>query len=651
MSSYYNRLRLRRFSRLGSPTITVADPTGVVGTTISTTFSSHSASTIAWSVTGANAALFTIGASTLTLIDSSVAGTYAVTLVATNTESQKTTSCTVTFTVTAGASLPSLTLTVSALTAYIIQCTFTGNAAYVSYEAALNGDYGLGRIPLPVNKQIGTRTPLETYDVQVRGITSGGSFGPWSNTQTVTMPGDDTGVLPGTTAAMADSLVESIGINLHLNHSGVWSTAYSSGWLPRLKTCGIRYGRTSFGGSAQANSYIADLFTACGMKFLLVLHALTSGVYDTTKLNNWLNTAQNTIGANHIVGFDGPNEVNRGWNGINGSGSTVVASNWAGNTVSFMNTLKTNIRARSAFNSIPIGGPSIWGRSTTAIDNVLTYNGGLGWGPYVDSQPIHFYNGGRRPTVGGVPLDSNQNGNPNAEMTLEAIIADHARLVQSNPAKPTFIGEQGWDATSSWDPSYAASYNVVSEVAQSKFTGRAILENYVRGVDKTYIYAWLNNNDAGNWNGMYNQNKDTGSGFEAAGTGGPPYTYNVRSVMTNVENIISIMADPGVTFTPGALDYSFTGAGATSDLHHRLFQKRNGHFFLVVVYDAISWKRNGTVGDVANLTASATLNIPSIPSNVKYYTPYTGTSSTNLGSHATYSLTVPDHLMILEITP
>ena len=78
-----------------------------------------------------------------------------------------------------------------------------------------------------------------------------------------------------------------------------------------------------------------------------------------------------------------------------------------------------------------------------------------------------------------------------------------------------------------------------------------------------------------------------------------PWTpYRTRQLYTTIQRLIAIMADPGGSFTTDTLDYAFTGTGADGLLHHRLFQKRSGLFYLMVTHDGVSWKRSAPVGDL-----------------------------------------------------
>ena len=132
-------------------------------------------------LSGAQASLFDIIGTAVVLLDSSVAGIYEVTLGFIAANGIAAVPKPLIFTVNAAAPLPALTLNVYAVDAHTIQCEISFNALYTSHQAALNQIYASSSIiDLLPDDRITVEDAGAEYDVQVRGKTAAGTFGPWS---------------------------------------------------------------------------------------------------------------------------------------------------------------------------------------------------------------------------------------------------------------------------------------------------------------------------------------------------------------------------------------------------------------------------------------------------------------------------------------
>ena len=234
-------------------------------------------------------------------------------------------------------------------------------------------------------------------------------------------------------------------------------------WEPLIAGLGIRYYRTAYFNNASNLAYLSDFFTSYAIKYQLLMNPIEAGSYNTTTMTALLNLAESIIGTEKIDSFEGPNEINQDGR---------ISGDWAQKTVLFQQAFYEAVRARPAFDTVRIGGPSIWGRRTVDINEVLTKNAGLGWAPICDWQPVHNYTGGRKPTIGGAPLmKGGETGDPNAEVTLDFTLADHQRLA---PTKQLQMTEWGQSAA---DGAVAANAFITSEAAMSKYVSRGLLEN------------------------------------------------------------------------------------------------------------------------------------------------------------------------------
>lgn len=661
-----NKQKLQFTHKLPVITVASSNLTGSTGDTVETAYtvnSAHGAGEV--ELTGPNAGSFGDVGGKLRLLDSNTAGTYICYATVSDDDGFRAIPVQVTAVVSAGAGLPTLTLAASAFDAFTIQTTFTNNAAYTSYQAAINSDYN-GPKNLIANKRFGVLEDGASYDVQVRGVTSTNKLGPWSNLVNVKMPYSLTGVGSPLFARRAFDYIDSMGTNVHYsfqNAGSVWTPTYSATWIAFLQSLGIPHQRTSLSSSATAPSttYTNQLYASNGFKIMVTWNKMDGATPlrpTTSGLQALLDIMAVNIGVAKINCFELWNEINAakagkwagpGQGGSNPDGSLTKAEIAAVILPKVVEACDI-IRADHRFDNVPVIGPSIWGRSTTTIDAIVAASPS-GWDSRIDGQPIHIYTGARKPTVGGVPKDDSEGGG-STEVTLDFTIADHLRLVGGT--KPAWITEMGYDGQSAPLTGGPLSSGTVTKEAMAKYELRMYLENFTRNVKKTFQYALLNNDDGVTFHGLKNQNAS------------PPYTFNNRPVYDALLNKIALLADLGgtaATFTPTDINYTISGTGATNLLHHCLLQKSNGRWWLIVWLDEVSYNRSSTIDTsvvpnvpgFGNYAYTATINIQLDRSvtSVKQYTPYVNqTSSTLITSASLISgLVVPDHPLLLEITP
>jgi hypothetical protein len=370
-------------------------------------------------------------------------------------------------------------------------------------------------------------------------------------------------------------------------------------------------------------------------------------LYNTTTMQNLVNYAANTLGATKLIGFSGPNEVN------NGDGD-FFPYHWAERTRAFQQSFYTFVKTHPtlAIRSVPVGLFSFYGRQTVAMEEMIALGTCEGMCDFVE---LHNYTGARRPTEGGLPLSSGggDDGDPFASVPLSQTIAE---LQAVAPGKDVWCGEVGQDMQSSLAPAHGPAFNITSTTGASKYMSRTPLVYYLHDIKMTTFYAWLNN-WTDDFHGMLNNNKPVSQTAGSPANTGPPFTFNESMFGTTMMRQLGVMSDPGVDFATTPFAYEFTGAGATGDLLHFLFQKRNGKYFLMCHYNGNSWKRSSPVGDVAGLGAEVTLTFGSSVTNVKWWKPHASATATDLGAGQIFEFLtgelgpIPDYETILEITP
>ncbi|MEM8496074.1 MAG: hypothetical protein AAF663_11890 [Planctomycetota bacterium] len=184
----------------------------------------------------------------------------------------------------------------------------------------------------------------------------------------------------------------------------------------------------------------------------------------------------------------------------------------------------------------------------------------------------------------------------------------------------------------------------VSDVAAGKYTPRFLLENFRRGVERTYLYEF--------WSQRNNGLDDRQSHFGLIKYDGSrtPSFYGVRS-------LIDILGGGSDGFTPGSLNYSLSGD--TGGVQRALFQKSDGRFYLVLWQSDAVWNTNATPadppsGDLSNTSQRVTVNFHQDVDRVRRFADLSrvqggDADQTVEGPRGAISLDVPDEVVVLEI--
>lgn len=655
------------------PVITVgtANMTGAQGAVIETTCS----------VSGDNPILslrdgdqFTVTvAGKIRVIDASVARTVVDYVEAVDAIGNQAIPVKITAVITAGAGLPAITLSaLNAIDYQTIEAIHTTNAAYADYYIAIDLDFGNPK-KLSVAHRISVAVPGETYDCAVAGATAGLALGPWSNVLSVAVPDQPGTIDPGVPAKMADAFNRSMGQNglfVFQNASSPFGPTYWTAAQTGAPT-GVRgllagLGCVSWRGGISTAAHVKTMYqylSGLGHKFCVLVNPTTATGPDVSQIPSQLSLIKNIFGstnlATKLICVEGMNEVNnmQAW----GAGQTLAAI--AQKSHDFQAQLYAAVRADPAFANVPCLSFSDWGRSAKFMDAQLAYNP-RGQRDISDGKPFHGYNSGHKPSVFAFPNDETETGGAGEQPIVDAMFECRRSVLQQLPAYTTEVGYIHWQTAHTTQCSAAEtgatpSPFFVTELCKAKYISREYLEHWRVGVPFTFNFMILNNWNQRPFYGMLNQNKYIGGGGVAASPNantGPPYNYLDTTYYQTIKRIHAILADPGVDFTPTNLDYHFTGAAVTQDLHHALLQKRNGEFYLLAAWDYLeSYKRSAPIGEVADgtLKCDCTLQFDggANVASVTRYEPVYGTTTlvgTNIASAA---VRVKDSLMIWKITP
>lgn len=394
----------------------------------------------------------------------------------------------------------------------------------------------------------------------------------------------------GVQAAQADSLVQSASVQLHLGQGGIYDQ-FTTIVKPRLLELGIRHIRERMFNDAGTQAQQQDL-AANGIQMTAGCWPL-NGVY--TDASHCLAYA-NAYGPGVIDAFDGWNEVD------------LKLTSWETPWVQWQTAMWNAYGADPTWQSRPVLASSL-AAAPAAID---LFNAQGNQSARVDKGNMHPYPGGN-----AIPSTVNNSFIPNWNTLVGP--------------KRLWVTETGYHTCIPNCPNGTG----VSELAQAKYTGRIYFEYWNAGIERTNIYELM---DEGPANDMSTREDHWGL---------VRFDNTVKPSFTTVKSIIALLADPGVSFAAGKLDYHLTNALTTT--HTTLLQKRDGRFFLVIWQDLKTYDPNAEV-DITNANDALTLTLPS-SKPWKTYKPRLGTAVQTSGTGTSVALSVPDEVLIVEVGP
>jgi len=334
----------------------------------------------------------------------------------------------------------------------------------------------------------------------------------------------------GERARSADAFVDSIGLNIHL-HDG--DTPYGN--FPAvensLKTLGVRHVRDGLIDTKWLPYY--DRMNTLGRDGIKCIF-ITNPQQTTELLQSYPERMQDSF-----EGYEAPNEYD------NRHGS-----DWAATLNRFLPVLANAVRTNRRDSGFTIIGPSfIHAESYAAVSRSSQY---------FDYSNLHNYFAGRNPGTPG--WGANGYG---------ALAWDLAQVGKVWPRLPIVTTETGY-LNDLNDP------QGIPETVAGKYLPRLLLEQYAHGIRRTYIYELLD---------VVNASNTIHSRF---GLVHPD--FSPKPGYSAIQHLISILADPGPSFTPH--DLAFTLSGQLSNVHHLLFQKRDGTYLLTMWQEVPSYDVN-----------------------------------------------------------
>lgn len=395
-------------------------------------------------------------------------------------------------------------------------------------------------------------------------------------------------------ARMADGFVDSIGVNTHFGMGGTYTVTTGSPIQIKLRDSGIRHIRDTVNDAWTTG--ISNVYNAYGIKTLLC-----KGGYN---IISYLNDS-------YVEAAEGQNEPDGGGLSYNGVSDNASQLDFSG----------TRAYQFDLFAACPTAKPLIspapgWTKNASALAHMRFDK--IGFHPY---------------PLGGWP----GNGGLDSDHILDASLMTASGQSQ----RPLWATESGYhNAVSTTEP----VHRPVTETASGKYIPRLLAGYFNRGIERTYLYQ-----------------------FADTGTSSTSIEENFGLVRNNltekpaywaIKNLISLLNDQGNPFTPSALDYTLTTTA--TNLKRTLLQKRNGDFYLLLWQEAQSCDQTLRFDGQGNVIPVSNIYVPdvnvtvtfnrTVGSQVIYRDLDSGSCTTQNNSGQSLSLTVPDEVVLIQIT-
>ncbi len=396
-------------------------------------------------------------------------------------------------------------------------------------------------------------------------------------------------------ARPADSLVDTVGVNIHLHYTDTIYDRFDSLIKPRLLDLDVRHVRDgvyTYPGVNEDTFYYQRLRELAdeGIEFNLITQTLNTRGNNPTNYDlldevyQWSGQA--------ISAFEGVNEPDL--QGI---------SDWIGPTRQGQRQLYEKVNGDPLLRDIPVIGPSVV--TVEGRDRVGNLTA------YTDYGNIHNYWAGRPPETDG--------WGANGYGSLTWNLAEAQKVSGGDPVISTETG---------WQDGAHPTQPPLDEAVVARYLPRLFLTHFNAGLDRTFLYELVD--QGGEQFGLLN------------GDGSPKPAYR------SLKNFIDLFDDPGASFSPSQLSVGLSGQ--TENVDHTLLQKRDGTFYLAM------WIGESTApGETDIPDQRVTLTLPqSLRSTA---TVHTFLDSGNLSTDSLsiqegqLSLNVKDNLRVIELVP
>lgn len=177
-----------------------------------------------------------------------------------------------------------------------------------------------------------------------------------------------------------------------------------------------------------------------------------------------------------------------------------------------------------------------------------------------------------------------------------------------------------------------------SQKASGIYTPRLYMSYFMAGVKRTFIYELVNQRPVNNWNMTYDPEGNYGL---------LNYDFSEKASGAAVRRLTALLGGDTVgSFTPGKLAYKLEGD--TSGVQQLLMQKANGKFYLAIWRTDSVWDRTAR-RDLPIVNKPLTVKLEQGSANIKVYNINTSDTPTASSSSDNVALQLGPEVQIIEI--
>ncbi len=410
-------------------------------------------------------------------------------------------------------------------------------------------------------------------------------------------------------AIRADSIVDSVGVNIHLSYTDTAYDDFDEIVVPALRRLGVRHVRDGIE-DGECTSKRQQSLAAAGVRITgIVPYAVDS----VPSLIDCIRTQADVLEA-----VEGPNETDEFDEfEYNGQG-------FPDGTIAFMRDFYPAMKSDDQLGDIPVYQTTLAFPQNESDDGETRAEQLGDLSDFADFGNSHNYFSGGDPPGVGIPQD-------------------HLPFVEEiTPGKPYVSTEGGYSMGDSdgnkgeWGDDQSAPFD---EDIQSRYLTRYVLEMLRNGYSRSFVYELLDIDDP-QW-GLF---RDDGSPKPAADA-----IAAMLSVLSEGRWDAATETWSTPDFDPQPLAYQLSGV--PDSVHSLLAQKSDGAYYLILWNEVKNW--DTAQGKPLSADAiDATLTLDDEASSIRTYVPTdSGTDATSQSKGRTVELQVLDRPLIVEITP
>lgn len=400
---------------------------------------------------------------------------------------------------------------------------------------------------------------------------------------------------------------DAVGICTHPSwRNRLWG---SVDWGSALLETGVKNTRGKIGAGAVGHAAVADLQNLFreGVK---ICATIADENLDRRIAKANIDFLASEVGARNLSGIESANEFNK---------PSSRPADWAAQLRDFQDWLHETVRSTPELAGVPVIGPSIWGRLTEDYIALGSLEHDL------DRGNLHYYTGGRRPTLAGRPRRSDEGGGRGEYSMADAI--REAQVVA--PGKPMWITEYGYPVAG---PRLRLSETFITETAAAKYLIRGLFDAFGEGVEKIFIYSLIDDvhRSPPRYHGLMDGALRRRPAFDA------------------VKNLMTLFGDRGAASTSRVLDFSLRPL--PDQIKYQLFQA-DDHTFLLTIYQDVDSYDRMTKQDIEVAPVSVGLTLAQRATKMEVFAPTMDLRVRQTATDAN-DLTIPvsDHVSVVRIT-